>query len=89
MATDDEQPSIDDIEIPTTGEATFWRNGVQHTIRADGTEDAEPSWTLHAEESLIAHISRREGKWIGENIEPSRLVESDHDWRQVVNDVTE
>ncbi|MEF2977613.1 hypothetical protein [Subtercola sp. YIM 133946] len=89
MTDQDAEPTLDDIELPETGEATFWRDGVQHTIRADGSEDAEPTWALHAEEALIAHISRREGKWIGANIEPSRQVESDSDWRQVVIDVTD
>ncbi|MCU1481937.1 MAG: hypothetical protein JWQ19_2723 [Subtercola sp.] len=89
MTDQDAQPTIHDIELPETGEATFWRDGVQHTLRADGTEDDEPTWTLHAEESLIAHISRREGKWIGSNDSPSRQVESDSDWRQVVIDVTD
>ncbi|MCU1477516.1 MAG: hypothetical protein JWQ64_2209 [Subtercola sp.] len=89
MTDQDEQPTIDDIELPESGEATFWRNGVQHTIRADGTEDDEPTWALHAEESLIAHINRREGKWVGTNTDPSRQVASDSDWRQVVIDVTD
>ncbi|GGF14856.1 hypothetical protein [Subtercola lobariae] len=88
MTDPDSQPTIADIELPETGEATFWRDGVQHTLRADGTEDDEPTWTLHAEEELIAHISRREGKWVGNNATPSRQVESDSDWRQVVIDVS-
>ncbi|MFD1713762.1 hypothetical protein ACFSBZ_04690 [Amnibacterium flavum] len=87
MSNENGQPGVDDIEIPETGEATFWRDGVQHTIRADGSEDAEPTWTLHAEEALIAHISRREGKFVADNFDPSRQVVSDDDWRQVVAEV--
>ncbi|MCS5735231.1 hypothetical protein [Herbiconiux daphne] len=89
MTNQDDRPTIDDIEIPEQGEATFWRDGVQHTIRADGSEDDEPTWTIHAEDELIAHINRREGKWLGTNLSPSRQVESDSDWRQVVIDVTD
>ncbi|PPF87860.1 hypothetical protein C5B96_03510 [Subtercola sp. Z020] len=88
MTTPDDRPTIHDIELPTEGEATFWQGGVQHTLRADGTEDAEPTWALHAEEALVAHIGRREGKFTGTNAEPSRQVVSDDDWRQVVLDVT-
>ena len=86
--TDADQRTIYDIDIPDSGEETFWIGDVQHTIRADGTDDGEPSWSLHAEDALIAHINRREGKWVGDNISPSRTVESDSDWRQVVIDVT-
>ncbi|MFB2597360.1 hypothetical protein ACEXQE_06175 [Herbiconiux sp. P17] len=89
MTNQDDQPTIDEVELPQSGEATFWRDGVQHTIRADGSEDSEPTYTLHAEEALIAHISRREGKWVGDTVEPSRQVVSDSDWRQVVIDVTD
>ena len=87
MTTPDDRPSIHDIELPAEGEATFWRGGVQHTLRADGTEDAEPTWTLHAEEALIAHIGRREGKFMATNDDPSRQVVGEDDWRQVVSDV--
>ena len=87
MSDHDDRPSVHDIEIPESGEATFWHDGVQHTIRADGSDDDEPGWTVHAEEALIAHINRREGRWVGTNAEPSRTVKSESDWRQVVIDV--
>jgi hypothetical protein len=88
MSPDDEQLSLYEVDLPATGEITFWREGVQHTLRADGSEDDPMAWSLHAEEALVAHIGRREGSWIGTTtIEPTRQVKADADWRQVVSDV--
>lgn len=85
MADQDRQSALNDVELRTSAEATFWRGETEHVFRSG--DDTEEAWTLQAAGvHHRAHCSPRRPLHGGANRRPHQS-NGDADWRRGVNDV--